>query len=332
MPATPEAAACKSLISPLLLAVVVLLGVLSGGCASPQARGNNDLDSSDGNDATADPNPVAELTDPSDGECPEMDHSGISSFSSAGVERKVGVLLPDDHQPGLPVIFNFHGLTTPGSNPIEGSMSSLQQLADDENAVILMPEARSISLPIIGPTLTWGFLDDEQPDLTLFDDLRSCSSSLLEVDLKRLSTWGHSGGALWSSVLLMERSTSLAAVVEFSGGADISIPGLDGPFITYSTPERQVPVLLSSGGDEDTWPQGFPIVDFELSSDTLEAGLVGDSNPVVRCRHQLGHYNIPAPLASFSNRWNLEHQFGQASPFTEGDLPDSCQWVSATGR
>jgi len=302
----------------LLLALSI---VLASGCDDGGDGGGDDDD-----DDTPDPDPTAELAELSDGECPDMDTSGISNFSSGGVDRKVAVLFPDDPQPGMPLVFNFHGLTNAGSNPVEASMAQAQGDAEQNGAVVIMPEARVTAMPLVGEILIWGILDDAESDLTLFDDLRTCAANELAVDLKRVSTWGHSGGALWSSVMLMERSTSLAAVVEFSGGAEFSIPMLGGPFVTYSSPERQVPVLLSSGGANDAWPESFPVVDFEATTDTLETGLVADGHQVVRCRHQQGHYSIPNDLWAFSTRWDLEHHFSEETPFDDGDLPDGCEF------
>jgi len=306
---------------PPLLCLLLALGLtLPAGCIPPNGGLGDD-------DDTPDPDPVAPLTELSDGECPDMSESGISTFSSAGIDRKVAVLFPDDPQPGMPLVFNFHGLTSPGSDPVENSLPQVQAEADANNSVVIMPEARVTAMQLIGEILIWGILDDAQPDLTLFDDLRTCAANELEVDLKKVSTWGHSGGALWSTVMLMERSTSLAAVVEFSGGAEFSIPGLGGPFATYSSPERQVPVMLSSGGAEDSWPQGFAVINFEETTDTLGAALAADGHRVVRCSHQQGHNSIPSDLWAFSTRWDLEHHFSEDSPFSEDDLPSSCEFL-----
>ena len=314
----------KNLLATFCFGLSLVWMVAAVGCAAGTV---DDGDVGDDDDSTPDPDPVAPLAELSDGECPDMSESGISNFRSAGSLRKVAVLFPDNPASNLPLIFNFHGLTNAGSDPIEGSLSRMQTEAEDSNAVIIMPEARVVSMPLVGDLLSWGILDDAAADLSLFDDLRTCASRELNVDLKRLSTWGHSGGALWSTVMLMERSTSLAAVVEFSGGADFSIPGIGGPFVTYSTPERQVPVMLASGGADDAWPQGIAVVNFETTTDNLEAGLVADGHLVARCRHEQGHYSIPAAFGAFSVRWDLEHHFSEESPLGEADLPSGCVFV-----
>jgi len=306
-----------------LVWVAALIAALTVGGCVPGPQDDDDVPGDD--DDTPDPDPAAPLAELSDGECPDMSESGISTFSSGGLDRKVAVVFPDDPQPGMPVVFNFHGLTNAGSNPVEGSLTQIQAEADANDSVVIMPEARVTSMPLIGEILIWGILDDAEPDLTLFDDLRTCAANELDINLKKVSTWGHSGGALWSTAMLMHRSTSLAAVVEFSGGAEFSIPGMGGPYLTYSTPERQVPVLLASGGTEDSWPQGFAVVNFETTTDTLEAGLVEDGHLVARCSHQQGHYSIPSDLWSFSTRWDLEHHFSEPSPFSEDDLPSGCE-------
>ncbi len=310
----------------LVWAAALIAALALGGCVAPQ--GDDDDVADDDDDGAPDPDPAAPLAELSDGECPDMSESGMSTFSSAGLERKVAVVFPDDPQPGMAVVFNFHGLTNAGSNPVEGSLTQIQAEANANDSVVIMPEARVTSMPLMGEILIWGILDDAEPDLILFDDLRTCAFNELDIDLKKVSTWGHSGGALWSTAMLMERSTSLAAVVEFSGGAEFSIPGMGGPYLTYSTPERQVPVLLTSGGSEDAWPQGFAVINFEETTDTLAAALVEDGHRVARCSHQQGHYAIPSDLWAFSTRWDLEHHFSEASPFSEEDLPSGCELLN----
>lgn len=302
---------------------------------SDNSDGDTDTSAADGgSDAedggVVDENPAPPLAELSEGECPDLTTSGISTFRSAGHDRKVAVLFPDNPPRGLPVIFNFHGLTSPEYTPVEASQASLQAEANARDAIIVVPEARQQTLPFIGTFLLWGIMDDETPDLILFDDLRTCLSQTFEIDLKRISTWGHSGGALWNTALLMNRSDQLATVVEFSGGADFSIPFVGGPYLVYESPNSKVPVLLVTGGPEDVWPDSdSPMIEFEATTDTLQSHLAEDEHLVVRCRHTLGHYEIPTNGWDFSHEWMLTHRLGEPSPYAEDGLGAEDSWCAS---
>ena len=265
--------------------------------------------------------PLAQL---SDGECPDM--TGTSRFSSGGLTRKVRIVTPKDVQPGMPVIFSFHGLTTTGTDPV-GMLADgfdLKGLANEHGAVFVVPEARELELPGFGTLLLWGILDDAEPDLVLYDDLRTCLSQELDVDLERVHAWGHSGGALWTSVLAIERAETLASFVEFSGGAGFLIPLLGGPFVNYATPSRLPPAVLVTGGVNDVWPDTtFTMIDFEAATDTLQQALLGDGATVVRCSHDLGHFTFPQEHWELALDWMLGTDF-TGSMAWDGALPTGC--------
>jgi hypothetical protein len=318
-----------------LVSPVICTGLLASGCSGEGADGE-DVGADGGGDGgiadgggAPDENPAPPLADLSEGECPDMTTSGISTFRSAGLDRKVAVLFPENPQKGLPVIFNFHGLTSPEYLPVEASEASLQAEANARQAIFVVPEARVQTIQFVGTFLLWGIMDDEAPDLILFDDLRTCVSQEFAVDLKRISVWGHSGGALWNSAMLMNRSEVLASVVEFSGGAEFSVPFIGGPFLAYETPTNLVPVFLATGGPMDVWPNADqPMIEFEDTTDTLQEKLATDGHVVVRCRHALGHNGIPTNGWDFSHEWMLAHRLGDPSPYVESGLGDEESWCS----
>jgi acetyl esterase/lipase len=175
-----------------------ILSLLLWGCSEK-------VDPDDPDDQELQPAPLAEL---SDGDCPDMSASGISSFQSGGLERAVSVIIPEDRPADAPVIFTFHGLVPSDYDPLPELVAGfqLQQMADELGAIVITPVARVTNLPGVGSLLLWGVLDDADPDLVLFDDLRTCVAHELGADLSRISAWGHSGGALWTTVLMGERS------------------------------------------------------------------------------------------------------------------------------
>ena len=301
-------------MTPRLLVICALALLL--GCPTDGGGGAGDDD-----DSTSDvpqPDPVAAT---SDGECPDLGSSGISTFSSDGLDRKVAVLFPDGDTTGLPVVFFFHGLMTPDQNPVESTVSgmNLQGLADSLPAIVIAPESRPQTMPFVGEVSLWGILGDPDPDLVLYDDLRSCAVEELGADIRRVNAIGFSGGALWTTQVLMSRSDTLASAVEFSGGAELDVPMDGGPFLLYTAPAETTPVLMTSGGADDVWPQGFAIIDFNSTTNTLQGGLRVDGHYAVRCTHELGH-TVNNSDWDFAQEWVMAHEYGVQSPYVSDGI------------
>jgi hypothetical protein len=129
-----------------------------------------------------------------------------------------------------------------------------------------------------------------------------------------------------------QRGDAFAAIVEASGGSDISVPIWTELGARYETPAHPMPALLISGGESDVWPDAsFTVVDFEAATDTLEQQLADDGHTVVSCHHSGGH-TLPTPAYSLSIDWVLAHEFGAPSPWADGDLgshDDWCELISA---
>ncbi len=301
----------------LLVALAFLLGCPTGG-------GGDDDDDDDSTEDLPQPAALAEL---SDGECPDLDSSGISTFSSDGIDRKVAVLFPDGDTEGLPIIYFFHGLMLPSDNPVENTVQglNLQGLADSLPAIVIAPESRAVAMPLAGDVSLWGILNDADPDLVLFDDLRTCAVDELGGDIRRLNVMGFSGGALWTTQVLMSRSDTLASAVEYSGGAELDVPMDGGPFLLYDTPAEKTPVLMTSGGDQDVWPQGFAIIDFAATTDTLQGGLRVDGHYAVRCRHNAGH-TVPQSGWDFGQEWVMAHEYGIETPYVADGIGSEDSW------
>ncbi|MCO4769472.1 MAG: hypothetical protein KDA24_05530 [Deltaproteobacteria bacterium] len=272
------------------------------------------------------PQPAA-LAEPSDGECPDLSSPGVEVFSSGGTDRKVVTAFPEGETEGLPIIFFFHGLTTPDQNPAEQMANALdlQELAEDLPAIIVIPEAPATVMPLVGEVSIWGILGDPTADLTLYDDLRACVVNELGGDIRRVTSAGFSGGALWTAQMLMSRADTLAAAVSFSGGVEFELPIDGSPFLTYQTPAEKVPTLLVAGGETDEWPQGFGLIDFVSTTDTLQGGLRVDGHFLARCDHDAGH-TITNQAWGFGQDWAMAHEYGIESPFATDGIGDQESW------
>lgn len=289
---------------------------------------------SSGDEATDPELAVAPLAELSNGECPDLSSPGEKTFRSNGLERTVTIFFPEDRPENMPVVYAFHGLSSPEYDPVGATIQSfdLDGFAEEERAVVIVPESTVVEIGAFGSFMLWGILDNEADDLALFDDLRTCVANEFDVDLSRVTAWGHSGGGLWTSALLMLRSAVLATGVVSSGGVDLSIPVL-GDRLPYRTPAELIPAMLITGGDNDIWPDGFPvpIIQFTETTDALEAGLVRDGHYVERCYHDGGHFMMPSWYWRQVSKWLLSHRFGVESPYVTGEVSSnsSCTAVVA---
>lgn len=301
---------------------MVWLGVLAA-CGTPDGSG------SDRPELGAEGAPAALVA--KSGTCPDLSQPGISTFTSGGEEHRVGVYFPKARPEGMPVMFVWHGLTSPGFGDVIQQMVSpfdLDELARKQDMIVVVPEAPVRNL-VIQDVLLWGILteEDRDADLKLFDDLRTCMVEELAADPWQITSWGFSGGGLWSSLLIMERSDVFAATAAASGGTDSPVT----PQLAYRTPARQeLPVMLVDGGSGDTWPGGgITLLDFHTASAAFRDELVADGHYVLTCEHGSGH-TVPSSYWSAIRKFLRAHVFGEPSPFAEGEVPvpDVCEEAS----
>jgi len=94
----------------------------------------------------------------------------------------------------------------------------------------------------------------------------------------------------------------------------------------YGTPANEVlPFLLVSGGENDGWPTGFPLVDFDAATDSLEANLAADGFHVIRCKHSFGH-TITQTAMNVGDKWLFANAYGEPSPYLESGIDDFGDW------
>ncbi len=274
---------------------------------------------------------AAELAPLSSGECPDMSASmTTSTFLSSGEERKVTIVFPEDRPEGMRVIFFFHGLMDPGSTPdpteYMASALDLQSIAEEMNAIVVLPESPIWNM--FGyEFFLWAVEEGtSEADLTLYDDLRTCIGEEFSPNLDQFTAMGLSGGALFTTIVAGERADTLASVVEMSGGSDIEVALAEGIIAPYTTPSWQVPSLLVTGGEADVWPDpSLVLVDFTAATDNLEASLAADGHYVVRCEHSSGH-TITTPEFEAAKDWVMAHTYGEPSPYVETGIGDWSSW------
>ncbi len=301
-------------------------------CAAPDTESASSVNDTahDSGEVEEGPQP-APLAALSSGECPSLEASGTSSFLSSGVERSVTVIVPSTPAADMPLYFFFHGLDDPSATDHPGaswsSQLDVQSLADDTGTVWVFADS-PIQNMYGYEFYLWNLETTGNLDLVLYDDLRSCVAENLDVDLSRASAMGFSGGALFTTLLLAHRADTLATVVQLSGGADLTVPTFDELLALYAEPATDLPVLLTTGGEADVWPnESLKIVDFYAASDTLQGYLLDDGHYVVRCNDEKGH-SVNRADWDLGVSWLLAHSFGGASPFASAGLGDDADWCA----
>ena len=298
------------------------LFLVLGGCAGSA----DDVSDPPGpNEAISDEGGLAPLTEPSSGDCPDLTQSHTTTFSSNGEERVVTAVIPNDPPDSMPLVFFFHGLLDPGSMPVPteymASALNLQTVANNTGVAFVLPQSGLMSRAGMS-FFMWAVDEFEGNDMVLFDDLRTCASEQLSIDLNDVHAMGMSGGALFTTLVLRERSDTLASAIELSGGADIDMLTFDNTLSEYITPAKQVPTLLIAGGTTDVWPGGgLELVNFTQATDVLEDHLVSDGHFVVRCEHNQGHV-VPLAAVNASWDWIEAHRFDEDSPFAATGIDD----------
>lgn len=207
---------------------------------------------------------------------------GVNTVTVDGETRRVNVLLPDDPA-GAPLLVAWHYL---GGSPQELiTWMQLRSLAD-AGWVVLAPKSRGLN------GTEWDLFNTDagsNEDFALFDHLVDASERTLGTDPAQVAITGFSAGGLFSTLLTMHRADVLAASAVFSGGT---------PTGSYSTPEADIPVMVTWGGPTDTYA-GF---DFDDASRKFSASLRRDGNPVLECEHSGGHVlpnNVTSALTTF---------------------------------
>jgi predicted esterase len=262
------------------------------------------------------PPPLAEY---SGGQCPTLS-DGDMVFTSFGESRSVRVYLPPEPE-GAGVLYMWHGMGDSVSN-FSAAMQA-QSIAQSYGWIVVVPAVMPSDsfLPALWgfPSLLGGVPD---ADLALFDDLAACLDETWQVDRDRIYTMGFSGGALWSTYLLLHRSEILAGAMILSGG--VSPAELD-PTATflYESPLRAVPVFLAHGGQTDIYDAVVLKIEFDTMTESLADELVADGHFTILCRHGSGHYFTQGVAVSGFQFLSAHSWKNTTSFWQENGLPGS---------
>ena len=195
-----------------------------------------------------------------------------TDFLSAGVERTFDLVVPSNYSPdsSWPLLFAYHGINSNIAAMLD--WSELRSFADTHNVLIVAPQA----LDLAGAVVFDSFSDPQNNrDLMLFDDMVTCISESYSVDPERVWVTGMSAGGLMTGMLIARRNDVIASAAPFSGGIGVE----------YVSASRQMPVLVSWGGE---WDEAFG-QNFHTMANNMIQTLQENDHFVVACDHNQGH-------------------------------------------
>lgn len=243
----------------------------------------------------------------STGVCPPI-QSGDVTFAPAGVPpRKVKLALEQPGKQG-PLLLYWHAT---GSSPAEAaySLGATQATWTSAGGIVAAPYAD----PTAGQ-FGW-FIVNQSPKLDDFlvaDEIVACLVEARRIDPARIHSLGMSAGALQTTALSYLRSSYLASVSTFSGGAVQDLSSLT------EDPGNKFAALVFHGGATDA----LFGVDFQAASESYRSNLSAAGHFAAICDHGKGH-TIPRDAAPSVATFFAVHPFGASpSPYASG-LPAS---------
>lgn len=229
-----------------LITVVAACALLTA-CSSD---GDVDASATSTSSSTSEASPVTTVTAPEaddentdsavegEGEGCEANESGATSFTidAGGAQHPVRVFVPSSYDGSpMPLVMNWHGLGSDG--PQQAQFSDYETLAESEGFLVAHPTG----VPAEGDTRnSWElaqFDDPERDDIAMAEAMIDRLIADFCADPSRVYSTGMSNGGFFTSRLVCELPTRIAAAV--------SVAGLTHP--EGCDPERAVPFMAFHG-------------------------------------------------------------------------------------
>ncbi len=249
-------------------------------------------------------------------ECPMIMAGDTEGFTSAELDRRFRVFLPEDYNADTawPLVIGYHGKN--GAEQPWGRIelfieeSGLPEAAQASGHILVLPGSQGIGSEwesgTVGPTR----------DLAFFDDMVTCMRSSFNIDEDRIHVTGHSAGSYHAAMLTLARSELLASSAVVSTGL----------LFSYQLPAEQIPLMVMWGGEEDI---SF-MQDFNRQTISLIEDFLGGGHVVVTCTHE----SLPLPEGNSRHTWQVptsawvmdffeKHPKGtRASPYSADGFPE----------
>jgi polyhydroxybutyrate depolymerase len=216
------------------------------------------------------------------------------SFELDGYEREYIVFLPENFEPGLPLVFNLHGYGLTPEQQID--ISFMNDVADTAGFVVVYPNAvDDVWNSGVGDSPNWPV-----PDVDDVAFLSALIDTLLvdyEIDTNRVYSCGFSNGGFMSFRLALELGERIQKIA--------SVVGVVTQTVAEAAPAAgPVPVLCMLGtadplvpfeGGEPGWYSGPETVDFWIEhnqcSSAVDTLSLPDFDPFDDCTATLFPYS-----------------------------------------
>ena len=183
------------------------------------------------------------------------------SFNVAGVRRTAVLVVPSDATKTAPLVFAFHGHG--GSGAVFDRKFEIEQLWPA--AIVVYPDGLTGHKGRTDPEgkkSGWQTAvgEDGDRDLAFYDVMLTSLKSKLHVDPNRLYVVGHSNGSAFTSLLLNQRGSAIAATANSSSqptAAQLdSDPvrsmfmsmGTHDPIVPYANQRKAIPIAENKLG------------------------------------------------------------------------------------
>lgn len=246
------------------------------------------------------------------GACPTF-ITGTINFMGLSAEVVAGA-------PGAtkgPLLFNWHGTTSNGSQALFQTPQSVQSAIRNAGGLIIAPTSPTRNGGTFGPLRggqspngVWSDGDD----LDWADQVAACAVQNHNIDPRRVYVTGCSAGGLMAATMAVKRSSYVAAAYPDSGGL------VGYPPATLEDRTRVPAVLAMHGGSDDS----VAGANFGRTSGTLLTLVEGAGGLAVECNHMLGHCRAPTDLRTAAWQFVMEHPFGVGTSVAPSGLPDYC--------
>jgi polyhydroxybutyrate depolymerase len=173
-----------------------------------------------------------------------------------GTTRWFDVYVPDEPATPSPLVVVLHGGTQSNDVLESGAMLELRRLADEDGAVLALPNGTSSATGASGPSGSFNWNDcrsDAGPAATVADDVGFVARMIDEIamgrpiDAERVYVVGASNGGMMAYRLALELSHRIAAVA----AAIANLP-LNGE--CRAAPEEPLSVLIMNGTADPIMP------------------------------------------------------------------------------
>jgi len=255
-----------------VVALVAVAGIVAAGCGSGDASSSQSTKSSPAtrNAPTTTAPPPATSTSTAGSSTLGEDLSPgrhVLAFDVNGLRRTAVIVVPERATDPAPLVFVFHGHGGSGAQ-IEGRFAIETRWPE---AIVVYPDGLPGHQGITDANGTkpgWQTAPGESGDrdIALFDTLLSTIRAKLRVDDGRVYVMGHSNGSAFTSLLLNQRGSEIAATANMSAQP--------GPFLLANDPVRSM--FMAMGTNDPLVPyarqrQSIPLVEQKLGVDTANA-------------------------------------------------------------